>query len=281
MYTKEEFIQNCLTVFAETSGNTADIPGIGPVVMYEAPLIGFADASDELFEEYKRPEVIGPNYFTPKEWLPSARTVISFFLPFSEQVRRSNRALKTDPSPEWLYGRIEGQEFINRFMRGVQKLMEKRKIESCLPTQDPRFEVKLETTSLNGAPDLHAVSRWSDRHAAYACGLGTFGLSKGLITEKGTAGRFATVIVSEVFPATERPYTGIYDYCVRCGACAGNCPAHAISLEFGKNNLICREHLGKMREKYLPRYGCGKCQVGVPCETRAPGMNRSPRKPNP
>ncbi len=29
------------------------------------------------------------------------------------------------------------------------------------------------------------ASSWSERHAAYAAGLGTFGLSDGLITEKG------------------------------------------------------------------------------------------------
>ena len=27
-----------------------------------------------------------------------------------------------------------------------------------------------------------------------------------------------------------------------------------------------------MKAKYSPRYGCGKCQVGVPCEFRAPGL---------
>ena len=39
---------------------------------------------------------------------------------------------------------------------------------------------------------LHArispyISTWSERHAMYAAGLGTFGLSKGLITKKGMA----------------------------------------------------------------------------------------------
>ena len=50
----------------------------------------------------------------PKEWLDSADTVISFFVPLSEQIRVSNRTEKDAPyekdipqrcSVEWLYGR--------------------------------------------------------------------------------------------------------------------------------------------------------------------------------
>ncbi|MBQ6542305.1 MAG: epoxyqueuosine reductase [Lachnospiraceae bacterium] len=279
MYTKEEFLQDCRTVFEHTDGNIADIPGIGKVVMYEAPLIGFGRADDPLFEKYKEPEVIGPNYLTPKEWFPKARTVVSFFLPFTEAVSSTNRALKKDPSPEWLYARIEGQEFINQFGRNLQKLLEEKGIASCLPFQDPRYSVLLEQTTMNGAPDLHADSRWSERHAAYVCGLGTFGLSRSFITEKGTAGRFTSILVSEEFQPTERKYTGIYDYCTRCGVCAGKCPAQAISLEYGKNNATCRAYLRMTSEKFAPRYGCGKCQVGVPCERTAPGLKRESKEP--
>ena len=84
------------------------------------------------------------------------------------------------------------------------------------------------------------------------------------------AGRFASVIISEETEPTMRQYTGIYDYCINCGACAKRCPVNAISLKRGKNNLTCHLHVQKMGKKYSPRYGCGKCQVGVPCEHRRP-----------
>ena len=271
MYSKEEFLKDCHAVFQQTIGNTVEIPGTGDTVLFDTPLTGFAAADDALFKRFTQPEIIGENYLTPAEWLPSAKTVISFFLPFSEKVRSSNRADKDDPSPEWLYGRIEGQEFITRFMAGLQHLMAEKEIESCVPSSDARFGIRIEMTSVNGVDDFHVDSRWSERHAAYACGLGTFGLSRGLITEKGIAGRFASLIVSEAFPPTGRPYTGIDDYCIRCGACARNCPVHAISLEHGKNNILCNVHVEKMKAKHAPRYGCGKCQVGVPCEFMAPG----------
>ena len=274
MYTKEAFIRDCSTVFGKTEGNTVEIPGRGSVVLYDMPLIGFAAAEDALFETYRQPEIIGENFMSPKEWLPAAKTVVSFFLPFTEEVRRSNRADRTDPSPEWLYGRIEGQVFISRFTADLKSMLQEHGIECCVPSLDERFGIRFEMDSTGDEPDFHADSKWSERHAAYACGLGTFGLSRGLISEKGIAGRYASLIVSECWPATVREYTGIDDYCIKCGICARNCPAQAISLEHGKNNVRCKAHVDRMQEKYSPRYGCGKCQVNVPCEFKAPGKRK-------
>ena len=270
MYTNEELTRDCLEIFRHTGGNVVDIPGIGETVIFDEPLMGFAAADDEIFEIFRRKEVIGANYFGPREWLPEAKSVVAFFLPFSEVVRKSNKEDRTDPSKEWLYARIEGQEFIGRYMTAVSRSMEEKGIAACVPALDERFAVKIEFTVNALKPDFHADSRWSERHAAYACGLGTFGLSKGLITEKGMAGRFASIIVSAEFDPAERKYTGIDDYCIRCGVCAKNCPVKAISIKHGKNNLKCHRHVEAMKKKYSPRYGCGKCQVGVPCEFRSP-----------
>ena len=272
MYTREEFIRDCKNVFGSTEGNIENIPGVGETLLFDEPLIGFASASDGIFETYRREEVIGPHFFGPFEWLPEAKTVVSFFLPFSSAVRVSNRADRTDPSTEWLYGRIEGEAFIVSFMAALKRMLTEKGIGVCVPSLDERFDVQFEMTDGANGADFHADSRWSERHAAYACGLGTFGLSRGLITEKGIAGRYASLIVSEEWKATERRYTGIDDYCVKCGACIRRCPVHAISLEFGKNNVLCKAQVDKMGEKYAPRYGCGKCQTGVPCENRAPGL---------
>ena len=272
MYSKAEFINDSRALFAEMEGNLVSIPEIGDTILYEEPLIGFAAASDELFEIYRRPEVIGPHYFSPAEWLPSAKTVVSFFFPFSDAVRISNRKDKTEPSVEWLYGRIEGQKFSAAFMEAVKQMLEEKGISVCVPSSDERFGVKFEETNTGPDSDFHADSRWSERHAAYACGLGTFSLSRGLISEKGIAGRYASLILLEEWEPTARRYTGTDDYCIRCGACVRNCPVQAISLEHGKNNMRCNAHIEKMKEKFAPRYGCGKCQVGVPCEHRAPGL---------
>lgn len=117
---------------------------------------------------------------------------------------------------------------------------------------------------------LNFTSNWSERHIAFVCGLGTFGLSKGLITNKGISGRFGSIITELYITPDKRQYDDIYEYCTMCGACGRNCPASAISVEKGKDHKACFAFLEKTREKHAPRYGCGKCQVKVPCEGSLP-----------
>ena len=273
MYSQADFKIDCEELYTMTGGNIVNIPGKGEVLLYDPPLIGFAAASDAIFERYRQPEIIGQNYLHPSEWLPEAKTVAAFFFPFSERVRVSNRDDRMEPSPEWCYARVEGQEFIMKFMTGLQQRLRSRNIECCVPPADERFGIKFEPSLTGGEDDFHVDSRWSERHAAYACGLGTFGLSRGLISEKGMAGRYASIIISEEWEPSGRKYRGVDDYCSRCGACVQKCPVNAISLERGKNNIRCHAYVEKMKEKYAPRYGCGKCQVGVPCEFRIPRSN--------
>lgn len=108
-----------------------------------------------------------------------------------------------------------------------------------IPASDPRFEsvTKPDADRAEKWQGASYTSNWSERHVAFVCGLGTFGLSKGLITEKGIAGRLGSLIVSEKFAPRTREYTDIYEYCTRCGACIRRCPAGAISLENGKEHL--------------------------------------------
>ena len=128
-------------------------------------------------------------------------------------------------------------------------------------------------------------SNWSERHVAYAAGLGTFGLSRGLITEKGMAGRFGSVVTNAVFPRTERKYSDPFAYCTMCGACQRRCPVGAIDksrgFALGKDQLICGPYVkGNSLPPHGPngivRYGCGKCQVRVPCEHAIPTGSKRP-----
>ncbi len=280
--TKEQVRQAAAELYESLEGNVlrADMdidPAYAGIPMYDAPLIGFGAADDPLFAEFRKPEVVGPWHMAPEEWLPEARAVVSFFFPASEAVRRSNRESAGNASVLWSYARIEGQDYINAFMKAVAVWFEGLGVAACVPSSDPRWQQVTAGKGIEGYPGIDANtfgSRWSERHAAYVCALGTFGLSKGLITERGMAGRFGSVIVSEPFPADPRPYTGVYDYCSRCGACARRCPVGAIDPERGKDHTKCAPFVRASGVLLYPRYGCGLCQTGVPCETCIPAAVR-------
>lgn len=236
--------------------------------LFEEPLIGVGDAADPIFSRYKDQKVVRGDYLLPEAWLPGARSVISVFLPFTERIRVSNRSDYEMPSQEWLHGRIEGQEALASVGAFLCRRLRSEGFTVCFPMQDPRFNIK------------ERRSNWSERHTAFACGLGTFGMSKGIITEKGMAGRLLSIITDCALPVSQRVYSDIYEYCIKCGKCADNCPSDAIDkmapIEEAKSHTLCSEFLEKTR-KYpvgggssTVRYGCGKCQVGVPCECRRP-----------
>ena len=272
---KERLHREFLRIFHETKGNLIeagsengkDYPAFH---LIDEPVEGYASADDPLFLTFRNEAVIGPSFLLPSQWLEGARTVISFVMPFSEAVRAGNRS-GTMPSREWLYARYEGQQFINAFAEGIKDFFLSNSVRAVVPSSDARFSVRHRFFEEEGRKTFQTESAWSERHAAYACGLGTFGISKGLITEKGTAVRFASIIIDQPVDADVRPYTRYDEYCIRCGACIPLCPAAAITLEHGKNNILCKEWVDKMGVLYAPRYGCGKCQTGVPCEHGIPG----------
>ena len=127
---------------------------------------------------------------------------------------------------------------------------------------------------------------WSERHAACACGLGTFGLSDGLITAAGKAIRLGSVIVRKRFPPTRRTYSHHQERCLfhssgRCRACMQRCPAGAIS-EKGHNKDLCKACIRSITAVHVEQKqlgfrvnSCGLCQTKVPCEAGNPTLNKN------
>lgn len=265
-------------------------PDLIGLQLFDAPLFGVADAHDPIFEEFLKPEVIGPDLLLPDQWLSGAQRVVAFFLPFTERVRKENRQDMSYPATEWLHGRIEGQIAINAYLKKLCDLCQDEGYRAAAPTIDDRFR-----SSKPKEGGHNYTSNWSERHAAYAAGLGTFSMSRGLITKKGVAGRFGSLITDMPLVVTPRPYTDRYEYCNRCGVCAVNCPVDAIDpskpRDITKTHLPCSTFIDTFKDRsdlkedlrppdqrddYRPaihrmRYGCGKCQVQTPCETCAPG----------
>ncbi len=252
----ESFVKNSEHNYI--ASETAISGTVAGMRIYDEPIFGFCSADDEFLVRLREPAAIGEHFQPPGGWLPEAKTVISFFLPFSEKVRKGNGSDMTWPSEEWLHGRIEGQAMLLKLCEQLKTELADAGYKSVVPAADARFWTK------------NFTSNWSERHIAFACGLGTFGLSKGLITRKGIAGRFGSIITELHLEPSRREYEDIYEYCSMCGKCAKNCPAGAITMESGKNHRICSDFLDITAEKFKPRYGCGKCQVRVPCESGIP-----------
>jgi epoxyqueuosine reductase QueG len=149
----------------------------------------------------------------------------------------------------------------------LKETIEKAGHAAVIPVNDERFWV---TNAAGTEGKRPFSSNWSERHIAYAAGLGTFSLAGGLITSLGTAGRLASLVTSLELPADTRPYTTFNEYCTMCGECAKRCPVHAIRKETGKTHAPCSAFLDKVKATCPPYYGCGKCQSGVPCEDKIP-----------
>lgn len=250
--------------------------------MYDNPLVGYASAADPLFSEFQKESVVGPHMLLPRNWVKDAETVVSIFLPLSSEIRSSNRSHTEWPSKAWLYARIEGQCMINALSAHIVDYFGDEGFTARAPSIDSAFASNsgvLQNTSVvvtthNEEPIPAYSSNWSERHVAYACGLGTFSLSKGLITSRGVAGRFTSLITNWKTEPTVRKYTDLHEYCSLCGVCAKNCPAGAISLESGKDHELCAAYLKSTKKRFSPRYGCGKCQTYTPCESKPCGRAR-------
>lgn len=237
---------------------------------YDGPLLACADAADPLFRQIQQdPVILGPMFRLPEQWLPGAKSVLSLFLPYSKEIRDSNRDRLETPSNQWLHGRIEGQDFLLLVCRQLAQWLREEGYETMIPAEDPAFRKERDPKRQALGQPVFA-SNWSERHVAFTAGLGTFSLSKHIITQKGVCGRFGSVITTAPIAPTPRAYTEPYEYCTNCGACVHRCPAHAISVETGKNILTCAEYMDINKATYAPRFGCGKCQLAVPCSTGIP-----------
>ena len=143
---KEQIINDMLEQFRACDGNVIRgkiaLEGCEGLIMFDEPVFGISAADDDIYKTFKKPEVIGENFLLPEEWLPEAKSVISFFLPFTERVRSSNRGNPENTSPEWLHARIEGQAFINAYTEKLKVYFASHAVSSCVPATDPRFAIK-------------------------------------------------------------------------------------------------------------------------------------------
>ncbi|MFB3883891.1 MAG: epoxyqueuosine reductase [Thermodesulfobacteriota bacterium] len=281
----ERFIEKAIATFVRKSPfNRRKIDG---GKYWEAPLVGFASAEDPLFGQYKK--IIGRFHLTPKEIFdltfrknPKKNlSVISWILPVSQDIRRSNRKETRYPSMLWAHTRDFGEQFNVRLRNHVVSLLKKKGYKAVAPMNSPHFR-RLKS------PKVGFASTWSERHTAYACGLGAFGLSDGFITPKGKAVRIGSVVTDFPLKPSEKLYPHhrancLYFFNHTCKTCAARCPAGAITSR-GHDKDKCRQYSrgvilrDKKAEYGVTITGCGLCQTKVPCEFEIPKPIQKERK---
>jgi ferredoxin len=282
----EQLIKNFINESEQNRRNQLD-----QGIYWEEPLVGFASGMNPLFFEYKN--LIGPFHLTPREVISAALkergrsllfteieqiSVISWVLPAAEDTRKSNRLENQFPSKLWAYTRDFGEACNNALRKHVVTFLEDLGHVTVAPVILPTFKY-IEDEKVGWA------SPWSERHVAYACGLGTFSFNDGFITPKGIAIRLGSVVTLLKLTPSEKKYRGHQENCLqfrneKCGKCIKRCPAGAIT-EKGHDKKKCYDYLrseplvSKRAEYGLqnPPPSCGLCQTNVPCEFGIPRPN--------
>jgi len=219
--------------------------------LWRRPVVGFcsADSTEKL------PKIV-ENHLTAEEILPSAKGVVSFFIPFAESVIKSNIGGEK-PSKLWAYAYVRTNELIREISNLIAKRLERLgfKCEIIEPTHN--FD------------EVTLKSRWSHKHVAYLAGIGTFGVHTMIITEKGCCGRLGSLITTAEFDG--KPIEE--EFCLHkrgydCLECVKRCFAGALN-PFDRRK--CYETL--MKNSYVHGFFadvCGKCACGVPCSSKNP-----------
>ena len=250
---------------------------------WDEPGVAVARGDDPLFSRLQ--EMIGPFLWTPAEAYalafpeqpaPAAELrVISYVLPQTPTTRADQRRQMNMPAERWARSRFFGEQFNCELRLHLAAALTAAGFPAVAPERLPGFAYRQ-------SERFGLASNWSERHAAFIAGLGTFGLSDGLITRRGKAVRFGSVVCRIDLPVTPRlygddPHAWCLWYAQRtCGACARRCPAEAITTAAGHDKQACFTYLREVAAPYATEnYGtgatpCGLCQVRIPCEAQVP-----------
>lgn len=229
---------------------------------WRTPLVASAEV-DSRFGILKK--IASPDHSLPHEILPSARSVIVFFLPFEEFLSMENGHGEF-PSRSWAVAYVETNDLISTLSREIKEFLGSKGYRSATTPPTHNFDPE------------RLQSRWSHKHLGFLAGLGTFGHNCQLITPSGCMGRLGS-LVSEA-PLGDSPVTGTQEACLHkagggCLVCTQRCPAGALTAD-GFERKSCWERLkyNRFQEALsgLPEttHVCGKCVVEVPCSLRDP-----------
>jgi epoxyqueuosine reductase len=290
----QKFIQS---LFSDSSLNRLP-EAYGGGRIFDAPVIGVARGDDPIFEKFK--QVVGPEHMTPLEmWLAAGPAdddnradrlrLVSIIFPYVHRIRRASQTAREFPAEIYCIGRNFANAFMIAVLQQTVAYFQQKGFGALAAMLSPAFEIIVKQDP------IRIYSKWSERHIAFAAGLGTFSLHEGLITDVGCNIRVASVITDAPLEATTRRSDAPYANCLfyagkKCKKCAERCPADAIT-EKGHDKLKCylygrrietemNDRLGPIlkphrrvidgREQTSYPVGCAFCQFDVPCMDRNP-----------
>ncbi len=256
------------------------------------PLVGFANGYDPIFNEFKKDSIIGNFHLTPLDALktyrekqkkpvidnhPTELSVISVAFTLHEKTRLSNSPESKMAAPRWRYAYGLAFRLMGETLNHIVSLVEGAGYHAVAP-------VCTRPMSMGIIRDGLPYADWSEKHAAYAAGLGTFGLHTSLITSSGVSAHLGSIITDLALKASPRAYNNRHAYCLyfldgSCGNCAKHCPSGAVNTEafeakkcmgytFNELPKLSRELEGELKPPDHPM--CALCQIRVPCEAKIP-----------
>ncbi len=231
---------------------------LGSAGFWQKPLMVSAPI-DERFDVL--PQIAFNEHLHPHDLLPTARSLIVFFIPFKHELVKENK--KGDrPCRNWGLAYVHTNDLIERLSRALEQLLIDRGSQSVLTPITHNFDESI------------LKARWSHKHLAHLANLGRFGTHCMLITPVGCTGRMGSLVTEA--DLGDNPLMDTQEACLlkagkKCGKCIEACPVNALQTE-GIERHTCWNRLNENRDtlEYLSdlpesTYVCGKCAALMPC----------------
>ncbi|MFX0099847.1 MAG: hypothetical protein ACFFCS_09700 [Candidatus Hodarchaeota archaeon] len=289
----QEFLEK---FFAESELNRLP-ESLGGGRYFDTPVTGVSIADDPIFLKFK--EVVAPEHMTPVEmWEVNGLSlkdgdsaklrVLSIIFPFVDLIREEGTKSSGMPPAVYCLARNYANPFMTSVLESTVKFFQEKGYRATAGMLSEKFNITIKKKM---------YSNWSERHNAFAAGLGTFSLHEGLITEVGCNIRVTSVITDAPLKVTPRKSDEPRGNCLyyangSCRKCEDRCPAGAITATghdkwkcwmFGQKverkiyreyKSILKPHHRRLNGIYSktskPPVGCALCQFGVPCMDKNP-----------
>lgn len=225
--------------------------------LFREPMVGFVSVDDPSIVNVK--EIVGPWHDSPEDQLPGARSIIAYTVPFTKEVA-------LDPG----YAKFSGLTWSEAYVI-INSNFELISNAVAEYLRSLGYEAST-IAATNDYDPADPVSSWSHRTMACAAGLGKFGMNRILITKKGSAVRYCSLLTT-----AELTPTGPYDgpECTGldggpCTICMDACPVNALTRWFDGGKLDCQELQNIYHDKMVEELSvdtagtCGKCIAACP-----------------